>query len=165
MQGLHAPACTSKGVRRHKMASSSTSVPWERPNRPLPYGRCYKINKWIFTYSLDAFRTAAFELGPTSSECMQALKSSISAPSSVLGLLNFSPISFQSWTLWGSSLVQIPRVRMPNVGHEPLGSQGEAPDLWDASQCVSPFHRWGFWWDHVSTSPTNLNVAFLNCSW
>lgn len=56
-----------------------------------------------------------------------AFKIRILVPYSPLGLLDVSPIGFQSQTFWGLiSPVQVPEVRVPDVGFKPHASQGYA---------------------------------------
>ena len=88
------------------MAPTNTSIPRESPNSPCPSDGCFKIGKWIFfTYSLGAFQTASFVVGPRVSESIdEPFKSRILVPYSPLGLLNINPVGFQTIHFGGLSL-------------------------------------------------------------
>lgn len=81
--------------------------------------------------SLGIFQTAAFVLGSRMNEsACKAFKRRISVPYSSLGIRDTSPICFHSQTFWEFvSLLQVPKVHMPDVGHESFVLQGEAPYL------------------------------------
>ena len=74
--------------------------------------------------------------------------------------LGLRPIDFQSQTFWGLiTVVQFPRIEVPDVGHKPLTSQGESLDV-----RFFPIvgHSTGRrWQDYVSTSYTLDVILFF----
>ena len=70
-------------------------------------------------------------------------------------LLDISTIGFQSQIFWELiTLVQIPRLEVPDVGHKPLAPQGE-------TVFVRFLLSMGHCRDHISASPTCLHVTFF----
>lgn len=80
--------------------------------------------------------------------------------------LDISPVVL-SQTFGGHiSLVQVPRVGVPGMGHKPFTPLGETVLV--KSLPVLGLHAGGpggFWQDHVSASPAHLGVVFHHSLW
>lgn len=119
-----------------ELLHTSASILGEHLNRPLPLLQMLWISKLIFfTCRVNTFETAAFVLVPGASQCTcEPFKRNVTVPQSPLGFLNISPIDVPNQMFWGLvSSLQVPRIGMPHVGHQPLTFQGEAPYLCDPS--------------------------------
>lgn len=80
-----------------------------------------------FTHTLGAFQTVVFLLGLGVRETAQkAFRRGISVSNSTLSPLDTGFLSQMFWEL--VSLVQIPGVRMSDIGHQSLAPQRETPD-------------------------------------
>ena len=76
--------------------------------------------------------------------------------------LGCNPYWFSKPDIWELiAPLYIPRVEVPDIGHKPLASPGQSLDSGDPSLLWVSTPGLGFWWDHVSTSPTHLNVVIL----
>lgn len=58
--------------------------------------------------------------------------------------------------------MQVSRVEVPDVGHKPLTPHEEASYFEIPLNCGLPCQGWSFWQDHVSASPTHIDVAPLS---
>lgn len=60
------------------------------------------------------------------------------------------------------SLLQVPRIGVPNVRHNPLILMEKLFIHYMPPYCVLLHQRWGFQQEHISVSPTHLDVALLS---
>lgn len=166
----HIFACTSKIEGECKNGTSWCLHPQRMSQLiPGPSGRCFKVSKWVsFTCNPVTSQISIFVLVPgMSKSACEPLIGNISDSHSPPVSPDISLFDFQSQCFGGLiSLVQILRVGVLDMGHKPLTSQGETPDLWDPSLlcmgCCVLCGEWSFWWDCISASPSFLRVASLS---
>lgn len=122
-----------------------------------PFGRCFKISKWIFlTYDRGILQTAAFAWGPRVSQPVQDEVWEAS-----------SPFSIALWFFW----MEVPLVSKPDIWR--TARSGVGPKNWGTwclpqtllSSGRSPYHEipphdgglcwgWWLWWGIISASLT-----------
>ena len=96
-------------------------------------------------YDLGTFQTAAFVMGPGVSE--SAGEPFKDGNSGTMILLHISPIGFQSQMFWGFvSLVQVPRVELPDLYHRPLNFRKKLCVCKIFPDCESLHQGWFFFW-------------------
>lgn len=81
------------------------------------------------------FSNCCYCAGSWGESATEPFKSRVSAPYSPMTFLDIASVGFQNHMFWELvSLVLVPIVRMPNVGHKAFAPLGEVPYLLDSSQ-------------------------------
>lgn len=90
----------------------------------------------------------------------EPFKSGFSDGFSLVGLLDVSPVGFQSYIFCGLvSQVYVLKVEMPYVVLKPFAPQGEALEFEFPPSSRSLCQGWGLWQDYVPAFPTSLWVS------
>lgn len=136
---MHLLALQGKG-RVQKWSPQVLPTLKKLPTSSFPSSRLFIIIKWIsFVYRFWCFSNCCSRtrpqgnrvyVQPLSEQCLSSLQSFVSS--------RHIPHCIQSQMFWRFASTEVPSFEVPNVGHQPLISQVNAPDFWVPYQsCIT----------------------------
>lgn len=136
---MHLLALQGKG-RVQKWSPQVLPTPQKWPTSSFLSSRLFIIIKWIsFVYRFWCFSNCCSRtrpqgnwvyVQPLSEQSLSTLQSFVSS--------RHIPHCIQSQMFWRFASTEVPSVEVPNVGHQPLISQVNAPDFWVPYQsCIT----------------------------